>query len=74
MGKRNRAMTRKLWPTDDELKRLQAEADARADECGDESDPICDCGEPGYACQCDEMGREIGFWPDGSEYDGGQDQ
>jgi hypothetical protein len=23
---------------------------------GDEADPICDCGWPGYACKCDDEG------------------
>jgi hypothetical protein len=60
---------RTRWPTEAEIKALVQEEQARAERQDDEVDPICQCGNPGYACCCEEMAKEIGYWPDGAEYD-----
>ena len=60
---------RKRWPTPEEINRRQAAEDAAARTFNDVADLICDCGEPGWCCRCEEMAAEIGYWPDGEAYE-----
>lgn len=48
---------------------LQTAEDRRSFDFGDESDPICDCGEVAYACCCEQMAEQIGCWSDGTLYE-----
>ena len=57
------------WPTEEEIQQLQKLEDQRAREFNEESDPICECGEPGWCCCCEELAEKLGYWWDGSEYD-----
>jgi hypothetical protein len=57
------------WPTDEEICVLQKAEYKRAEEQDDYADPICSCGQPGFACMCDKMAMEIGWWPDGEPYE-----
>lgn len=59
---------RKKWPTKKEIHALQMKEYKRADSIDDIADPICQCGEPSFACRCDDMVIEIGYWPDGTPY------
>jgi hypothetical protein len=56
------------WPSHVDIDRLQREEDDRADRQGDQPDPICDCGCPGYACRCEEIACAEGQWSDGTTY------
>lgn len=56
------------WPTKDELRKLQIDENTRAMEQNDEPDPICDCGQPAYACICEQLTEKLGYWVDGSEF------
>ena len=56
------------WPSGDELFKLQFDENTRAMEQDDESDPICQCGNPAYVCCCNALAEQLGYWPDGSEY------
>jgi hypothetical protein len=57
------------WPSKEKIKQLQEEEYDRAYKDDDEPDPICDCGEPGYACCCRRLAEKIGTWPDGTIFD-----
>ncbi len=50
--------TKSRWPTSEEIRALRKEEDLRAAEHDDMADPICDCGQPGYACRCNELRLE----------------
>jgi hypothetical protein len=56
------------WPTKDEIRKLQIDENTRAMEQNDEPDPICDCGQPAYACICEQLAEKLGYWIDGSEF------
>lgn len=58
----------KRWPTEEELQIAQQLEYTRAQLYDDEADPICECGYPGWCCNCERMAEEIGYWPDGSEH------
>jgi hypothetical protein len=61
-------MKRRCWPTDEELERLQQLEYDLAEQYGDDADPICCCGEPGWMCRCDELAKKIGYYNDGTPY------
>jgi hypothetical protein len=56
------------WPSKEEIRQLQEVENLAAEEAGDDPDPICECGEPGYGCRCLEMSERMGAWHDGTEY------
>ncbi len=60
---------RNNWPTSEELRQLQQEEYDRAEKFDDEADPICECGEPGYNCSCEEIAHNVGHWSNGEPYD-----
>jgi hypothetical protein len=62
-------MGRLHWPNEEEIAKLQAEEDERAEVRDDFADPICDCGEPGFACRCEALASRLGFWSNGFPYD-----
>ncbi|OGM10453.1 hypothetical protein A2Z67_04045 [Candidatus Woesebacteria bacterium RBG_13_36_22] len=56
------------WPTKEELLKAQFDENTRAMEQDDEPDPICECGQPGYACCCNCLAEKLGYWADGTEW------
>ncbi len=58
----------KRWPTDEELKIAQNLENIRAQMYDEEADPICECGEVGWACRCESLAYDIGYYRDGTEY------
>ena len=60
------------WPTDEELKRLQEKEYKRAEKEIDAPDPICDCGNPGWACICQDLAYELGHYKDWTPFDYGE--
>ena len=51
------------WPTKQEIKFLEEEEIIRAIKMDDLEDPICQCGNPGYCCQCEELYEILGYYP-----------
>ena len=60
---------RNRWPNDRELNEAKLRERKRAIEHNEEEDPICECGEPGWACCCDDIARHTGHYSDGTPYD-----
>lgn len=56
------------WPTKEELRKARCAETIRAKAQDDEPDPICECGQPAYACICELLAMELGYWADGGEY------
>jgi hypothetical protein len=56
------------WPTRKELDILQQQENERAKMFDEEADPICECGEVGWACRCESIAYDLGYYADGSEY------
>ena len=57
---------RNKWPTKEELDQLQEIENIRAQVYDEEPEVICECGEPGFACCCEELVDRLGYWWDGS--------
>ena len=57
------------WPLEEELLKNQLDENTRAMEQDDEPDPICECGQPAYACICEQIAGALGYWADGSDYE-----
>jgi hypothetical protein len=56
------------WSTKEELRKLRRAETIRVKAQDDESDPICECGQPAYACICEQLAMALGYWADGAEY------
>lgn len=62
------------WPSEDELKELEEQELELSNSHNEESDPICDCGNLGYMCRCEQIAMSCGYWSGGQPYLGDCDE
>lgn len=61
---------RNRWPTKDEIELARELEFRRACDADDHEDPICECGEPGWACRCKALMAATGTYADGTPLEG----